>query len=171
MSIAERGHMHSSSNRVGGSGYGVPPADTGNPVLNWISDTLTSFVRAERRIDPFVRPAFDALFRDRLSELITNLINARRKDEGYKLAEERTQPNEEENLQDIINSFNAQMRRLWNPGYFERGGNTKTHGVLRAEFIVRDDLPEHMRRGIFGRAAPNKARVRDSRAVPFVSTG
>ena len=128
--------MHSSSNRVRGSGFGVPPADTGNFVLNWISDTLTSVVHLERRIDPFVRPAFDALFRDRLSELITNLINARRKDEGYKLAEERTQSNEEEYLQDIINSFNAQMRRLWNPGYFERGGNTKTHGVLRAEFVV-----------------------------------
>ena len=137
--------MHSSSNRVRGSGFGVPPADTGNFVLNWISDTLTSVVHLERRIDPFVRPAFDALFRDRLSELITNLINARRKNEGYKLAEERTQPNEEANLQDIINSFNAQMRRLWNPGYFERGGNTKTHGVVRAEFIVRDDVPQQMR--------------------------
>jgi hypothetical protein len=159
--------MHSSSNRVGGSGYGVPPADTGNPVLNWISDTLTSFVRAERRIDPFVRPAFDALFRDRLSELITNLINARRQDEGYRLAEERIQPNEEEHLQDIINSFNAQMRRMWNPGYFQRGGNTKTHGMVRAEFIVRDDLPEHMRRGIFAQPGRYRAYVRYSGPGPI----
>ena len=160
--------MHSSSNRVRGSGFGVPPADTGNFVLNWISDTLTSVVHLERRIDPFVRPAFDALFRDRLSELITNLINARRKNEGYKLAEERTQPNEEANLQDIINSFNAQMRRLWNPGYFERGGNTKTHGVLRAEFVVRDDLPQHMRRGIFAQpGARYRAYVRYSGPGPI----
>ena len=61
------------------------------------------------------------------------------------------------------------MRRLWNPGNFERGGNTKTHGVLRAEFIVRDDLPEQMRRGIFAEPAPirpgcaTRARARTSR--------
>ena len=43
------------------------------------------------------------------------------------------------------------MRGLWKPGYFERGGNTKTHGIVRAEFTVRDDLPgahaaRHLRR-------------------------
>ena len=54
-----------------------------------------------------------------------------------------------EHLQQIIDSFNAQMRALWQPGSFERGGNTKTHGVVRAELIVRDDLPENLRRGIF----------------------
>jgi hypothetical protein len=161
--------MQSSSNRVRGSGYGVPPADTGNLVLNWISDTLLAVVHVERRIDPFLRPAFDALFRDRLSELTTNLINARRTDEGYKLAEERIQPDEEENLQDIINSFNAQMRRLWNPGYFERGGNTKTHGVVRAEFVVRDDLPERLRRGIFAQPGRFRAYVRYSGPGPIWS--
>src|SRR5207248_4132828 len=132
-----------------GSGYGVPPADTGNPILNWISDSLLAAVHAERRFDPFFRPWFDAVFRERLSKLLTDLMNKRRKDEGYRLAEERAQPNEEADLQDIIDSFNSQMRRLWNPGYFQRGGNTKTHAVVRAEFTVRHDVPEHMRHGIF----------------------
>ena len=44
------------------------------------------------------------------------LINLQRKDEGYQLAEERIQPDEEAHLQSIIDSFNAQMRRLWIPG-------------------------------------------------------
>src|SRR5215204_4207126 len=134
----------SSASSPRGSGYGLPPADTGNPLLDWISNALTVGIHLERRFDPFVRPTFDALLRDKLSDVVTTAINARRTDEGYQLAEERTQPDEEAHLDDIINSFTLQMRRLWNPGSFERGGNTKTHGIVRGEFIVRDDLPPHM---------------------------
>jgi hypothetical protein len=152
-----------------GIGYGLPPADTGIPVLDWVSGVLTKVVHAERRIDPFLRPAFDALLRDRLSELVTALINARRQDEGYRLAEERIQPDEDTYVDDIISAFNAQMRRLWNPGHFERGGNTKTHGIVRAEFIVRDDLPEHMRRGIFAKPETYKAWVRFSGPGPYIT--
>ncbi len=147
----------------------MPPADTGNPVLNWISNTAVALVQAERRVDPFFRPWFDALFRERLSELITDLINKQRTDEGLKLAEERIQPDEEAHLQDIIDAFNAQMRRLWNPGYFERGGNTKTHGVVRAEFRVRDDLPQHLRHGIFSEPRTFQAWVRYSGPGPVWS--
>src|SRR5687767_10005469 len=161
--------MTTPPDRIRGSGYGSPPADTGNPVLNWISDTLTTLIRLERRVDPFFRPAFDALLRDRLSELTTKLINARRKDEGYQLAEERIQPDEEAHLQSIIDSFNAQMRRLWNPGYYQRGGNTKTHGLVRAEFTVRDDVPEQMRRGIFAEPRTYRAWVRYSGPGPLVT--
>jgi hypothetical protein len=153
--------------RFPGTGYGSPPADTGNQVLNWVSDTLTALVRLERRVDPFFRPYFDALLRERLSQVVTDLINRQRRDEGYKLAEERIQPNEEADIQAIIDAFNAQMRRLWNPGYFERGGNTKTHGLVRAEFVVRDDVPEHLRRGIFATPKTYKAWVRYSGPGPL----
>jgi len=153
--------------RFPGTGYGSPPADTGNQVLNRISDTLTSLVRVERRFDPFYRPLFDALLRERLSQWITDLINARRRDEGLGLAEERIQPNEEQDIQAVIDAFNAQLRRLWNPGYFERGGNTKTHALVRAEVTVRDDLPEHMRRGIFASPRTYKAWVRYSGPGPL----
>jgi hypothetical protein len=147
----------------------MPPADTGNLVLDWVSNSLLALVHAERRVDPFFRPWVDALFRDRLSQLVTDAINARRTDEGFRLAEERMQPDEEAHLQDIIDSFMQQMRRLWNPGYFERGGNTKTHGVVRAEFTVRDDLPAHMRRGIFAEPRTFRAWVRYSGPGPVWS--
>ena len=62
------------------------------------------------------------------------------------------------------------MRRLWAPGYFERGGNTKTHGVVRAEFTVRDDLPENMRRGVFAEPRTYRAWVRFSGPGPYVTT-
>ena len=50
-------------------------------------------------------------------------------------------------------SFDKQMRLLWKPGGFERGGNTKTHGIVRGEFIVHDGLPAELRHGIYARAA------------------
>ena len=152
-----------------GPGFGLPPADTGNALLDWISGLLLFFIHVERRFDPFFRPGFDRLFRDRLSTLVTALINRKRKDEGLGLAEERAQPDEEAYLDDIIASFRAQMTKLWNPGHVERGGNTKTHGIVRAEFIVRDDLPEHMRRGIFAEPHTYPAWVRFAGPGPYVT--
>jgi len=150
-------------------GFGLPPPDTGNRLLNWISRALIFLIHVERRFDPYFRRGFDALLRGPLSRLVTALINWKRKDEGLKIAEERAQPDEEAHLDDIIATFTAQMRKLWNPGYFERGGNTKTHGVVRAEFTVRDDLPENMRRGIFAEPRTYRAWVRFAGPGPYIT--
>jgi hypothetical protein len=147
----------------------MPQADTGNPLLDWVSNTLLGLVQRERRVDPFFRPWFDALLRDRLSEWVTELKNRQRTDDGMRLAEEREQPDEAAHLQQIIEAFSAQMRRLWNPGYFERGGNTKTHGIVRAEVTIRDDVPAHMRHGIFAEPRTFKAWVRYSGPGPVWS--
>lgn len=152
-----------------GPGFGLPPPDTGNRVLDWLARVLLLAIQVERRFDPFFRPAFDALLRDRLSTLVTALINRKRTDDGLGIAEEKAQPDEEAHLDDIIATFGAQMRRLWNPGHFERGGNTKTHGVVRAELTVHDDLPEHMRRGIFAEPRTYRAWVRYSGPGPYVT--
>jgi hypothetical protein len=152
-----------------GPGYGLPPPATGNRGLDLLARVMLVAIHGERRVDPFFRPAFDAIFRDPLSRLTTALINFRRKDEGLALAEERIQPGEEEHLDSIIETFTEQMRGLWNPGYFERGGNTKTHGIVRAELIVRDDLPEHMRHGIFAEPKTYRAWVRFSGPGPYIT--
>ena len=152
-----------------GSGFGLPPANTGNAVLDRISGVLTDLIHLERRFDPVFRSGFDARLREPLSELTAKLINAQRGDDGLRLAEERAQPDEEAHLQDIVDSFKAQMQGLWKPGYFERGGNTKTHGIVRAEFTVRDDLPDHMRRGIFADPGTYPAWVRYSGPGPYVT--
>ena len=151
------------------SGYGVPPADTGVGALNAVSDLSLRLLQAQRRIDPFVRPAFNRLLRDRLTRFFNGLINKGRADERYGLAEERPQPNEEAHLQSIIDAFSAQMRDLWEPGDVPRGGNTKTHGIVRAEFIVRDDLPQHMRRGIYAEPRTFRAWVRFSGPGPYIT--
>ena len=152
-----------------GPGFGLPPPDTGNVLLNLIARVGLVLIHVERRFDPFVRPLFDKLFRGPLTTLTTFLINLKRKDEGLGLAEERIQPDEEESLEAIITQFSAQMQRLWTPGHVERGGNTKTHGIVRAELVVRDDLPDHMRHGIYAEPRTYRAWVRFSGPGPYIT--
>ena len=147
----------------------APRADTGSMVLNWISDTSLRLLQLQRRIDPWMRPAFDAVLRDPIARMTTALINRQRPNEGMKIAEERPQPDEEASLQSIIDTFRAQMRGLWKPGGFERGGNTKTHGIVRAEFIVHDGLPAQFRHGIYAQPKTYRAWVRFSGPGPYVT--
>jgi hypothetical protein len=147
----------------------VPPADTGSAFLNWLADTAVTLVQLQRRVDPLMRPAFDALLRDPIANLTTALINRQRPNEGLKLAEEKLLPDEEQFVDSIISSFQQQMRKLWKPGGFERGGNTKTQGVLRAEFIVHEGLPAEFRHGVFAQPRTYKAWVRFSGPGPYVT--
>jgi hypothetical protein len=150
-------------------GYGLPPASTGNWLLDRISNASIAFVHLERRFDPFFRPLFDALFRDLLTWITTALINAGRTNDGMKIAEERAEPDEAAYLEDIITTMGKQMQGLWKAGNYQRGGNTKTHGIVRAEFIVRDDLPENMRRGIYAKPRTYPAWVRFSGPGPYIT--
>jgi hypothetical protein len=147
----------------------MPPANTGSALLNWISDTFTFLLHVERRFDPWIRPAFDALLRDPIASLTTSLINIQRQNEGLKIAEEKPLPGEGEFLDSIISSFEKQMRGLWKPGGFERGGNTKTQGIVRGEFTVRDDLPAELRHGIYAKGQTFPAWVRFSGPGPYIT--
>ena len=120
-----------------------PRADTGSALLNWLSDTFTYLLHVERRFDPLVRPAFDAVLRDPIASFVTSLINLQRPNDGLKIAEEKLLPDEEAFLDSIISSFEKQMRGLWKPGGFERGGNTKTQGIVRAEFMFMTICPRN----------------------------
>jgi len=156
-------------NSKNSSGYGLPPADTGVWLLDRIANAAMFLVHVERRFDPFFRPAFDFLLRQPLTNLTTALINLTRRNEGLKLAEERHQPDEEAHLEDIIKTMGDQMRKLWQPGDFQRGGNTKTHGIVRGEFEVREDLPEALRRGIFAQPRTYPAWVRFAGPGPYIT--
>ena len=147
----------------------IPKANTGSAFLNWLANASTAAVHLERRFDPFLRPAFDALLRDPIASLVTGLINRKRPNEGLKIAEERPIPNEEAYLDSIVSSFEKQMRLLWKPGHFERGGNTKTHGIVRGEFIVHPDLPPELRHGIYAQPRTYRAWVRFSGPGPYVT--
>ncbi len=147
----------------------VPPANTGSAFLNLVSNVSLKALQFERRFDPWLRPAFDAILRDPTARLVTALINRRRRNEGLKIAEERPIPGEEEFVGSIINTFRAQMSGLWKPRGFERGGNTKTHGIVRAEFIVHDGLQPQFRHGIFAEPRTYRAWVRFSGPGPYIT--
>jgi hypothetical protein len=147
----------------------APPANTGSAFLDWIADSALLALQMERRIDPFFRPAFDAVLRDPIARLTTALINKRRPNEGLRIAEEKPLPDEERYVDSIIASFTTQMNDLWKPGGFERGGNTKTHGIVRGEFIVHDGLPAELRHGIYAEPKTYRAWVRFSGPGPYVT--
>ncbi|MDL9997683.1 catalase family protein [Variovorax sp. J22P240] len=147
----------------------TPRANTGSVLRNFISDSGMAFIRLERRFDPFFRPAFDAFLRDPLARLTTAMINSRRSNEGLRIAEEKLMPDEDSFTDSIVKSFTRQMSDLWKPGGFERGGNTKTQGIVRGEFIVHDDIPEHMKRGIYAKHQTFPAWVRFSGPGPYIT--
>ena len=147
----------------------TPRANTGSVLRNFISDSGMAFIRLERRFDPFFRPAFDAFLRDPLARLTTSLINSQRPNEGLRIAEEKLMPDEDSFTDSIVKSFTRQMSDLWKPGGFERGGNTKTQGIVRGEFIVHEDIPEHMKRGIYAKHQIFPAWVRFSGPGPYIT--
>lgn len=122
----------------------------------------------ERRFEPFFRPTLNRLLREPSADLLQNLINRRRADLGLKLAEEKHFDWEEKALDDIIDLMSDQMRGHFKPGAYERGGNTKTHGLVRATVTIRDDLPDHLRQGIFATPRSYPAYVRFSGPGPDV---
>lgn len=135
-------------------------------VMKALHDALVAVNRIERRIEPFIRPPLDALLRDPQAALIQFLINLGRRHEGLALAQERPIPDEEAHIQAIIDTMRAQMSGRFAPGRYERGGNTKTHGVLRGEVTIRDDLPAHLRHGVFAAPRSFPAWVRFSGPGP-----
>ncbi|HMG05791.1 MAG TPA: hypothetical protein VK581_10035 [Chthoniobacterales bacterium] len=147
----------------------MPRANTGSAFLNFISDAFTFLLHVERRFDPWLRPPFDALLRDPIARLVTALINRKRPNEGLKIAEEKLLPDEEAFLDSIIASFTKQMSLLWKPGGYERGGNTKTQGIVRGEFIVHDNLPAELRHGIYAEPHTYRAWVRFSGPGPYIT--
>ncbi len=147
----------------------MPRANTGSLFLNGLSDFFTLLLHLERRVDPWFRPAFDALLRDPIARFTTNLINRKRPDDGLKIAEEKLLPDEEAYLDSIIDTFSQQMRKLWKPGGMERGGNTKTHGIVRGEFIIHDNLPAQFRHGIYATPQTFRAWVRFSGPGPYIT--
>jgi len=133
--------------------------------LHWF---LLKILHFERRLEPWFRPQWNALFREPSVRFVQFLINLTRKNQGLKLAEEHIDPDEEASLDKIIDQMADQMRSRFKPGGYERGGNTKTHGVLKATVTIRDDLPENLRKGVFATARSYPAYVRYAGPGPDV---
>jgi hypothetical protein len=137
-------------------------------LLKLIHDILMEFLHIERRLEPLFRRQWNWLFREPTARVVQHFINRRRTDDGLQLAEEKEDPDEEASLDAIIDLMADQMRGHFKPGAYERGGNTKTHGIVHATVTIRDDLPERCRKGIFAQPRSYPAYVRYSGPGPDV---
>ena len=142
------------------------PKPAASGLLLALHRALVAGLHVERRLEPFFRRGLNRLLREPMAAFLQYLINRRRPNEGLQLAEERIEPDEEASLDSIINSFAGYMQRTYRPGTFERGGNTKTHGIVHATVTIRDDLPSHMQRGIFATPRAFPAYIRFSGPGP-----
>jgi len=128
--------------------------------LKVLHDFLVGAMRVERRVDPFLRPLFDALAREPLTRGVQALIRARLPDDGLALAQEKAIDGEDALVASIIADMSRYLRANYAPGAAQRGGNTKTHGVVRGELVIHDGLPAHLRHGLFAQPARHPAWVR-----------
>ncbi|CAM2173844.1 Catalase family protein [Paraburkholderia sacchari] len=129
-------------------------------LANALHRSLISLLHVERRFDPFFRPFLDALAQEPIAGLVQAAINAQRPNDNLALVQELALPDENAIVQQIIERMSAYMREQYHPGTFQRAGNTKTHGVLRAEFQVHGDIPPNLRHGIFSAPRSYPAWVR-----------
>ncbi|MCJ9670071.1 MULTISPECIES: catalase family protein [unclassified Neorhizobium] len=128
--------------------------------MRWLHNLLQRSLYVERRIDPWIRPLLDALLQRPGTWIVQEIAMARRRDEKLALAQEVVRADEDMLLDQIIERMRAHMSRDFPPETMERGGNTKTHGVVRGELVVHPDLPAHLRRGIFATERSYPAWVR-----------
>lgn len=148
-------------------------------VLLIVHRTMQALLHIERRFEPWFRPALNRILREPTAGVIQYLIRRRLPPNGLALAEERVDADEEESLDEIIDLMGNQMHGNFKPGHYERGGNTKTHGILRATVTIRDDLPDRFRHGVFAEprtfpawvryAGPGPDEPPDIRDVGFLS--
>jgi len=125
-------------------------------------------LQVERRLEPFFRQRLNRLIRVPLARLIQKAKARNREDLGLKLAEEKHFDWEDEALQTILDEMREQMKLHFQPGAYERGGNTKTHGLVRATFTVNEGLPGHLRHGIFATERSYPAYIRFAGPGPDV---
>lgn len=138
-------------------------------MLRIVHRLLESGLYLERRFEPFFRPLLDRLFRMPLTRFFNWTINLTRSRDVPPIAEERIEDDEEQNLDVIIAEMSHHLDLDFTPGNYERAGNTKTHGVVRANFEILPDLPENLRHGIFAKERSFPAWVRFSNPGPHIT--
>ncbi len=123
--------------------------------------------RLERRTEFLWRDQFDRFLLPPLFAATQAALNATRRNQGLALAQEQELPEEPRWTQEIIDEIAAFMKENWLPGGVQRFGNTKTFGVVRGEFRVLPDLPDHLRQGVLATERTYPAWVRFSGPGPY----
>lgn len=141
--------------------------------MNWLkllNDAVLGLVAAERRVDPWVRPAFDAVVRPPVQALVQAALARGRVPGSPVPAEETPLPGEAAATDEIVDLMSRFLHRHYAHGHALRAGNTKTYGVVHGSLRIHDGLPFPVRHGLFARPATYPAWVRFAGPGPFAPT-
>jgi hypothetical protein len=114
-----------------------------------VNDAIIGLVALEHRIDPYFRDTFNKLFQRPLANLIQLLLRLTHPNPETRLCQEVPFPNEEQDTRTIIQLMSDFLKNQYTGRIAERAGNTKTYGVVSAEFEVLPGIPAGLRKGIF----------------------
>lgn len=132
-----------------------------------INDAIVSLAVLERRFDPYFRDIFNALLQRPLAELTQILLRFSHSNPETRLCQEIPIPGEEEIAREITQQMARFILREYRGKIAERAGNTKTYGVVKAEFQVLDGLPARLRKGILSVPRSFPAWIRFSGPGPL----
>ena len=136
------------------------------------------YLKLSKRLDPYVRDAFDDTLKAPLSNLTQDVIRTlyqakqlARHEPALELAEEKPLPDEEALIQAITDKMNRFLQREYQETgrIAERAGNTKTYGLVKARFEIHNTLPKGYRVGLFRETHSYPAYVRFAGPGPRVT--
>jgi len=132
-----------------------------------INDAFVALLALEHRIDPYFRDTFNALFQRPLAELTQALLRVSHFNPETRLCQEIPVPGEEEITREITRQMERFTRREYRGRIAQRAGNTKTYGIVRAEFQVLHGLAARLRKGVFSVVRRFPAWIRFSGPGPL----
>jgi hypothetical protein len=132
-----------------------------------VNDLLLRLVALEHRIDPLFREEFDKLFQRPLADIVQFFLRALHPNPETRLCEEIPISGEDEITQQITTQMERFTERQYKDSVAQRAGNTKTYGIVQAEFEVLDSLPDACRKGVFAEPKVFPAWIRFSGPGPL----
>jgi hypothetical protein len=132
-----------------------------------INDAILGLVTLEHRIDPYFRDSFNAVFQRPLVNMVQFFLRLLHKNPETKLCQEVIESDEQEIAAAITKQMKAFTTREYTGRVAERAGNTKTYGVVRAEFQVLADIPDAFKKGVFAEPKSYPAWIRFSGPGPL----
>src|SRR5688572_25193998 len=105
-----------------------------------VNEAILALVTLEHRVDPYFRDTFNKLFQRPLAEVAQLLLRLLHRNDETSLCQEIPIAGEEEITRKIKDHMARFTEREYDGRIAERAGNTKTYGVVRGTFQVREDL-------------------------------
>ena len=125
-----------------------------------INDAILDLVTLEHRVDPYFRDTFNALFQRPLVNMVQFFLRLLHKNPETRLCQEVVDPDEGRIAATITEKMKEFTEREYQGRVAERAGNTKTYGVVRAEFQVFSDVPDAFKKGMFAEPKSYPAWIR-----------